>query len=143
MVCETASGGVLSLQFCMFLVMQASNITGGGAAKVVDSQGHVWLDYSVSLSAIGLNTKLVEASVVVSAVIAIAEFVSSHGVCLKEIWVWSDCLSAVQSLQPKDMTDKTASITDRVVSHFVLTHLPVQMGWVPAQHDTELDDWIS
>ena len=114
-----------------------------GAAKVVDGRGHVWLDYSVSLSAIGLSTKLVEASVVVSAVVAIAEFVSSHGVCLKEIWVWSDCLSAVQSLQSKDMADKTASIMDRVVAHFVLTHLPVQMGWVPAQHDTELDDWIS
>ena len=50
----------------------------GGAAKVVDGQGHVWLEYSVSLSAIGLSTKLVEASVVVSAVVAIAEFVSSH-----------------------------------------------------------------
>ena len=98
---------------------------------------------SVSLSAIGLSTKLVEASVVVCAVIAIAEFVSTHGVCIKEIWVWSDCLSALQSLQSRDMADKTASIMDRVVSHFVLTPLPVQMGWVPAQHDTQLDDWIS
>ena len=115
----------------------------GGAAKVVDSQGHVWLDTSVSLSAIGLNTKLVEASVVVSAVVAIAEYVSTHGMCIEEIWVWSHCLSAVQSLQSRDMADKTTSIMDRVVSHFVLTHLPVQMGWVPAQHDTELDDWIS
>ena len=76
---------MLSLQFCMFLLMRASRIAGGGVAKVVDSQGHVWLDYSVSLSVIGLSTKLVEASVVVCAVIAIAEFVSFHGVCLKEI----------------------------------------------------------
>ena len=106
----------------------------------MDSQGHVWLNYNVSLSAIGLSTKLVEASVIVSVVIAIAEFVSSHGVCLKEIWAWSDCLSAVQSLQSRDMADKTASIMDRVVSHFLLTHFPVQMGWVPAQHDSELDD---
>ena len=109
----------------------------------MDSQGHVWLDTSVSLSAIGLSTKLVEASVSVSAVIAIAEFVSTHGVCIKEIGVWSDCLSAVQSPQSRDMADKTASIMDRVVSHFVLPHLPVQIGWVPTQHDTELDDWIS
>ena len=95
----------------------------------------MWLDTNASLSAIGLSTKLVEASVVVSAVIAIAEFVSTHGVCIKEIWVWSDCLSAVQSLQSRNMADKSASIMDRVVSHFVVTHLPVQMGWVPAQHD--------
>ena len=115
----------------------------GGAAKVVDSQGHVWLDISVSLSAIGLNTKSAEASVVVYAVIAIAEFICTHGLCIKEIWVWSECLSAVQSLQSRDMADKTASIMDRVVSHFVLTHLPVQMGWVPAQHDMELDNLIS
>ena len=72
----------------------------------MDSQGHVWLDTSVSVSAIGLCTKLVEASVVVSAVIAIAEFVSTHGVCIKEIWVWSNCLCAVQSLQSRDMADK-------------------------------------
>ena len=32
-----------------------------GAAKVVDTQGHVWLDAGVSLYAIGLSTKLVEA----------------------------------------------------------------------------------
>ena len=143
MVCAPPSGGVLSLLFCMFLLMRASRIAGGGAAKVVDSQGHVWLDTSVSLYAIGLSTKLVEVSVVVSAVIAIADFVSTHGVCIKEIWVWCGCLSTVQSLQSKDMADKTASIMDRVVSHFVLTHLPVQMRWVPAQHDTELDDGIS
>ena len=113
------------------------------AAKLVDKQGHVCLDTSVSLSAIGLSTKLVDASVVVSAVVAIAEYVSTHGMCIKEIWVWSHCLSAVQSLQSRDMADKTASIMDRVVSHFLLTHLPIQMGWVPAQHDTELDDSIS
>ena len=100
-------------------------------------------DTSVSLSAMGLNTKLVEASAVVSAVVAFAEYVSTHGMCIKEIWVWSDCLYAVQSLQSRDMADKTASIMDRVVWHFVLTHLPVQMGWEPAQHDTELDDGIS
>ena len=88
----------------------------------------MWLDTSVSLSAIGLCTKLVEASVVVPAVRAIAEFVSTHGVCIKEIWVWSDCLSAVQPLQSRDVADKTASIMDRVLSHILPTHLPVQMG---------------
>ena len=87
----------------------------------MDSKGHVWLDTSVSLSAIGLSTKLVEASVVVSQVVAIAEYVSTHGMCIKEIWVWSDYLSVVQSVQSRDMADKTASIMDRVVSHFVLT----------------------
>ena len=115
----------------------------GEAAKVVDNQGHVWLDASVSLFATGLSTKLVEASVVVSVVVAIAEDVSTHGMSTKELWVWSDCLSAVQCLQSRDLADKTASVMDEVVSHFVLTHLPVQMGWVPAQHDTDLDDWIS
>ena len=115
----------------------------GGAAKVVDSLEHVWLDVSVSLTAIGLSTKLVEASVVVSAGVAIAEYVSTHGVCIKELSVWSDCLSAVPSLQSRDLADKMASVMDRVVSHFVLTHLRVQMGWVPAQHDSHLDDWIS
>ena len=57
--------------------------------------------------------------------------------------MWCDCLSAVQSLQSRDLANKTATVMDKVVSHFVLTHLPVQMGLVPAQHDTDLDNWIS
>ena len=131
-----------SPRFCMFLVMRASK-TAGGTAKVADSQRHVWLDVCVSLSAIGLSTKLVEASVVVSAVVPIAEYVPTHGMCIKEFWVWFDCLSSRQSVQSRDLVDKTASAMDRVVSHFVLAHLSVEMGWVPAQHDTEPDDWTS
>ena len=110
-----------------------------GAAKVLDSQGAVWLEFGISVKAFGLNTKLAEGSGVVFAVFEVADYVSLHGISISELLVLSSCFSSVQCLQSWDLREKTASIMDMVIAHCVMAHLSAHMAWVPAQHDTALD----
>ena len=57
-------------------------VVGAGAVLVLDSLGHVWLRDRVCLRAVGLKTRLVEASMIVGAVRAVIHCIllSAHSI---------------------------------------------------------------
>ena len=110
---------------------------------VVDSLGHVWLRDRVCLRAAGLSTTLVEASMIVGAVRAVIRCILRHVVSVGGIWPWSDSLEGIQSIQSIRLSNKAASIIDRVYAHTTIEGFSMHWSWVQAQHDSKRVDWIS
>ena len=128
----------------MYIFGDASNIPKwGGAAKVMDDAGRVWLQKKVTLLAHGMSTKLVEATMIAMAYDAVREAVVSHDVEVHEVWAWSDCLGAIHGMQSADVRQKQGLIVDRVITACQGEEVTVNWGWVQAQHDSHQQDWIS
>ena len=73
----------------LYIFGDASNIhMWGGAAKVMDETGRVWLQKRVTLLAHGMGTKLVEATMIAMAYDAVREAVSSQLVEVHGVWSW-------------------------------------------------------
>ena len=115
----------------------------GGAARVQDALGQIWLDQSVTLHGHGFSTKLKEGSMLAQAIVAIREAIDELHVPVRLVWSWSDCLSAVQSLSSATLTMRPGHIFDRVVAAGNVAGVLQRWGWFPAQHDSNLKDWLS
>ena len=118
--------------------------TGGGAVQVRDAKGRVYITMVVHMSAQGLSTKIVEATMIISGIMAVDTWLGRLGLSDWEVWCWSDCVLAVQSARSGEIQDMGMSIAHRLVIRANTTkHSRVHWGWCPAQHDSGADDWIS
>ena len=115
----------------------------GGSVLVIDSLGHLWLRDRVCVRAIGLSTTLVEASMIVGAVRAVVRCILWHMISVGSLWPWSDSLEGFQGIQSIRLSNKAASIMDRVVAHAAIEGFSIHWSWVQAQHDSKKVDWIS
>ena len=128
----------------LYIFGDASNIEQwGGAAMVVDEEGNVWLKKRVTIKAQGLSTKLVEATMIVMALEAVLQAIRKSEVTVQKVWAWSDSLEAIQSLASGQLQQRPASIMDRIIATGQETTVPLEWGWVQAQHDSQQQDWIS
>ena len=57
---------------------------------------------------------------IVGAVRAVVRCVLRHVVSVRNIWPWSDSLEGVQGVQSIRLSNKAASIIDRVYAHAVI-----------------------
>ena len=77
------------------------------------------------------------------AIVAIKEPIDRLHLPVRLVWSWSDCLSAVQSLCSATLTMRPGHIFDRVVAAGNVAGVLQRWGWFPAQHDSNLKDWLS
>ena len=70
--------------------------TWGGAVQVRDANGRVYITMVVQMSAHGLGTKIVEATMIISGIMGVDSWLGKLGLSDLEVWCWSDCLLAVQ-----------------------------------------------
>ena len=128
----------------LYIFGDASNIERwGGAAMVVDEEGKVWLKKRVTVTAQGLSTKLVEATMIVMGLEAAVQAIMNTEVGVQEGWAWSDSLEAVHSLASRQLQQRPASIMDRIIAMGQGATIPLEWGWVQAHHDSQQQDWIS
>ena len=77
------------------------------------------------------------------ATVAIGEAINDLHLRVRLIWLWSDCLSAVQSLCSAALTMRSGHISDTVVAAGNVAGVLQRWGWFLAQHDNNLKDWLS
>ena len=114
----------------------------GGGVMIINEQGTCFLKAQIVFEAWGLSSKLIEATMVVAALVAIDEWVRHRDVEL-EVWAWSDNLSAIRQLVEESIGEVGVNIMDRLVATVgALCFIP-HWGWLPAQHDTGAKDWLA
>ena len=109
---------------------------------IINEQGTCLLKTQIVFEGWGLSSKLIEATMVVAALVAIDQWVRHRDVEL-EVWAWSDSLSAIRQLVEESIGEVGVDIMDRLVATVgALCFLP-HWGWLPAQHDTGAKDWLA
>ena len=117
----------------------------GGGVMVLGEQGTCYLKAQIVFEAWGLSSKLIEATMVVAALVAIDEWVRSvvyERDVVVEVWAWSDNLSAIRQLVEESLGEVGVDIMDRLVAEVGSLCFGVNWGWIPAQHDTGAKDWL-
>ena len=105
--------------------------------QVPDAKGRVYITMVVHMSAQGLSTKIVEATMIISGIMAVDTWLGRLGLSDWQVWCLSDCLLAVQSARSGAIQDMGTSIANRLVIRANTTkHSRVHLGWCPAQHDS-------
>ena len=126
--------------------MLVAKTSGGGGVMVLGEQGTCYLKAQIVFEAWGLSSKLIEATMVVAALVAIDEWVRSvvyERDVVVEVWAWSDNLSAIRQLVEESLGEVGVDIMDRLVAEVGSLCFGVNWGWIPAQHDTGAKDWLA
>ena len=71
--------------------MQAKKKNGGGGVMIINEQGTCLLKAQIVFEGWGMSSKLIEATMVVAALVAIDQWVRHRDLEL-EVWAWSDSL---------------------------------------------------
>ena len=109
---------------------------------IINEHGTCLLKAQIVFEGWGMSSKLIEATMVVAALVAIDQWVRHRDVEL-EVWAWSDSLSAIRQLVEESIGEVGVDIMDRLVATVgALCFLP-HWGWMPAQHDTGAKDWLA
>ena len=114
----------------------------GGGVMVLNEQGTCFLKAQIVSEVWGLSTKLIEATMVVAALVAIDEWVRNRDVVV-EVWAWSDNLSAIRQLVEEPLGEVGVDIMDRLVAAVGSLCFVPNWGWLPAQHDARAEDWLA
>ena len=110
---------------------------------VLNEQGTCLLMAQIVFVAWGLSSKLIEATMVVAALVAIDESVRNRDVEL-EVWAWSENLSVIRQLVEECLGEVGVDIMDRLVATVGDLCFVPHWGWLlPAQHDTGAEDWLA
>ena len=104
----------------------------------------VLLNNKVFFPAEGLSSALIEATVVVSALVALCRWVERTPPPFKT-WVWSDSLGTMVKIPLGQCLQIPGDVVDKLMVWVGLCAklLSIEWGWVQAQHDSKKKDWIS
>ena len=137
----------LGLMWCFTSwVMPVAKTSGVGGVMVLGEQGTCYLQAQIVFEAWGLSSKLIEATMVVAALVAIDEWVRRvvyERDVVVEVWAWSDNLSAIRQLVEESLGEVGVDIMDRLVAEVGSLCFGVNWGWIPARHDTGAKDWLA
>ena len=114
----------------------------GRGVMVLGEHGTRYLKAQIVFEAWGLSSKLIEATMVVAAVVAIDEWLRERNVVLG-VWAWSDNLSAIRQLVEESLGEVGVDKMDRLVTEVGGLCFVPNWGWMPAQHDTGAKYWLA